>query len=229
MLSCRPLGTPISGIVFTLLFLLACASSAQNPSQETSDNPTLWEPPVVIEFPQSPKSTVSKEMITGLEVGGLEIVLEETEMAAVQKRLGGTIGHHGDAGDSLSWLCLHGSDPQQGKWVLWLMSSEIDGNSVGGFRWQRMEPKTRLDARCRTLPKGKDGIQLSAPLRLGIPESKVSGVFGPPTDRVGDSRLYQYEHEGTIHGEPFTAINTLMVELRQGFVWAIVAWKSTTS
>jgi hypothetical protein len=213
---------------FALLCALACSSSAQNTGRKTPENPAIWEPPSIIEFPHSAKSTVPKEMIKGLRVSGLKIVLEDTELAVVQSHIGGTIGHRGDAGDSLSWLCLHGIDPQ-GDWVLWLMSGEIDAGTVGGFRWQRVESKAKLDARCKALPEGRDGVELPVVLRLGITEDGVRHIFGQPSTRLGNAALYSHEHEGTIRNEPFTAMNTLAVLLRGGVVWAIEVWKSTTS
>src|ERR1700686_4858535 len=103
-----------------LLCALVCNSSAQNTNRKTVEKTAIWEPPSGIEFPPSSKSTAPREMITGLRVSGLRIVLEDTGLAAVQRHTGGIIGHRGDGGDSLSWLCLHGTSPQ-GDWVLWLM------------------------------------------------------------------------------------------------------------
>jgi len=53
--------------------------------------------------------------------------------------------------------------------------------------------------------------------------------LGQPSKRLGDTLLYLHEHEETIKNEPFTALNTLAVLLSGQAVWAIEAWKSTTS
>ena len=212
---------------FVLLSALVCNSSAQGTTREGVVNPAIWEPPSVIEFPQSAKSTVPREMIRGLRVSGLRIVLENTELTEVQKRIGGTIGHRGDADTALSWLCLHGTGPR-GNWILWLMSGEMDAGSVGGFRWQRVERAAQVDKKCQTLPEGGI-VELPAALRLGVEEAGVLHNFGQPTERIGNALLYLHEHEATIRNAPYTAMNTLVVLLRGGVVWAIEAWKSTTS
>jgi hypothetical protein len=193
-----------------LLCASVCSSSAQNTSRKTIEKTAIWQPPSAIEFPPSSKSTVTREMITGLRVSGQTIVLEDTDLASVQKHTGGTIGHRGDAGDSLSWLCLHGTGPQ-GDWVLWLMSGEIDGGTVGGFRWQHVERKPQLDTRCQTLSEGRGGVELPVALQLGITEAAVRHIFGEPTAKLGNALLYLHEHELTAHNEPYTAMNTLVV------------------
>jgi hypothetical protein len=205
-----------------LLFTLACTSFAQK-----TDSP-IWEPPSVIEFPDYSKSTVRHEIITGLRVSGMGIVLEESALEAVKSRAGGTIGHRGDAGDSLSWLCFHGTNTED-PWVLWLMSGEMDGGSVGGFRWQRLDQTTAIDTRCQPLYQGKQGIELPITLRLGTKEAAVLNMLGQPTNRLGDLLLYLHEHEEKVRNEPYTAMNTVAVVLRGGAVWALEVWKSTTN
>jgi hypothetical protein len=167
-------------------------------------------------------------MIAGLRVSGQTIVLEDTDLAAVQRHTGGTIGHWGDASDSLSWLCLHGTGPQ-GDWVLWLMSGEIDGGTVGGFRWQHVERQAQFDTRCQTLPEGRGGVELPVALQLGVTEARVRRIFGEPSAKLGNALLYLHEHELTAHNEPYTAMNTLAVHLRGGVMWAIEVRKSTIS
>jgi hypothetical protein len=163
-----------------------------------------------------------------LQLPGLRIFLDSTQLTAVQRRLGGTIGSRGDAGDALHWLCFHGTDGKGG-WLLWLESGEINGGAVGGFRWQRAGRTARFDARCRALPDGRRGVELPITLQLGIGEAGALHTLGSPTKRLGGTLLYLHEHEETIHGEPYTATNTLAVLLRGGVVWAIEAWKSTSS
>jgi hypothetical protein len=207
---------------------LVCNSFAQDMSQQAVKNPSTWQPPSIIEFPQSAKSTVPREMVTHLRVAGLTVTLEETALTDMQKQVGGIIGHRGDAGDSLSWLCSRGNGAH-GAWVLWLMSSEVDGGTVGGFRWQRVERTVKFDTRCQTLQGSQDGVELPVALQLGTGESEVVHTFGPPTKMTDSSLLYLHEHEDRIRNEPYTAMNTLVVLLHRRVVWAIEVWKSTTS
>jgi len=210
-----------------LLCVLVCNLSAQNTSRKTVAATAIWEPPPVA-FPEDPKPTVAKEMITALRVSGQRIVLEHTNLEAVRKRTGGTIGHSGDGGDSLSWLCLHGAG-RQGDWALWLMSGEIDGGTVGGFHWQHVDRNAQFDTRCQVLTEGRGSVELPIALKLGTTETGVERIFGQPTARLGNTLFYLHEHATTAHNKPYTAMNTLAVLLHEGTVQAIEVWKSTTS
>lgn len=187
----------------------------------------IWEPPSAIELPRSAKPTVPSEMIATLRVSGLTVTLEEAQLSTVQKRFGGTIGHRGDAADSLSWLCFHGIDVE-GNWVLWLMSGEMDRATVGGFRWQRVDGQ--VDSRCQTLPDARNAIELPISLRLGTTtRAGVLSILGQPTTSVGDGLFYLHEHDKTIRYEPLTVMNTVDISLRDGVICAIEVWKSTIS
>ncbi len=164
-------------------------------------------------------------MIKGLHVAGERIILDETILTAVQSHVGGTIGHRGDAGDSLEWLCLRGTGVQ-GPWVLWLMSWwKFTHGRVGGFRWQRVEPTAQFDSRCQTLPDGRGGVELPIALQLGIVQSQVLRILGQPSKRVGHTLLYRHEHEVTIKNQLFKTLNTMAVILRGQAVWATEAWR----
>lgn len=210
-----------------LILLLFCNLSAQNNNKKKVENTAIWEPPSTVDFPGSVKANVSGEMISDMRVAGERIVLDGTELKAVQGHLGGTIGHRGDASDSLDWLCLRGRGTQE-RWVLWLMSGEISGGTVGGFRWQHVERTAQFDTRCQTLPDGRADVELPIAVRLGTSKSEVLRILGQPSEKLGDTLLYLHEHEETIKNQPFTAMNTFAVLLRGQTVWAIEVWKSTT-
>lgn len=214
------------------LLLLVCVllynSSAQDGTQKTVEKTAIWEPPSTISLSGTVKASVPNEMIATLRVGGKSVVLDETDLKAVQRDVGGTIGNRGDAGEALDWLCLHGGDARV-PWVLWLMSGEINGGAVGGFRWQRVEARAQFDHRCQTLPTGASGLELPLAVGLGMSNSEVVRILGQPSDRSGDTLFYLHEHEVTIKNQPFTAMNTLAVLLRKQAVWSIEAWKSTTN
>jgi hypothetical protein len=205
------------GIVIAIL-LAAAAAFAQ------SDR-VIWQPPT-LDLPDTlPQATVSKEMITKLRVAKMQVVLEETPLNDVQKNLGGTIGAHGDASEALQWLCFHGSDAR-GRWALWLESDEMGGGSVDGFAWQRIPEKAILDRRCRT-----QAVEIELPIRLaiGLTESQVRGNLGTPTAKLRNTLVFDHEHQETIRNEPFTASNTVYVELRSGVVWSVQVWKITSN
>lgn len=213
---------------FLLCLLLLCTLQAQTFDSRPLSQP-IWNPPHVFEeFPTSTKATAHKGIVKSLRVDGQRIVLETTELVAIQKNVGGVIGNRGDAGGSLSWLCLHASD-SHGTWVLWLLSSEIDNGSVGGFRWQLVKNTTTFDSRCFALPVKDATIQLPTPVGLGMPKEDVIHTLGSPTFSTGNTLFYLHDHELTLHNEPYTESNTLTIMLRGNRVAAIEVWKSTTS
>jgi hypothetical protein len=175
-----------------------------------------------------PEATVPKQMIATIHVSDFAIVLEDTELQAVREHLGGQIGSQGDAGEALGWLCLHGTDAMGG-WVLWLKSGEIDGPNVSGFQWQRVTSSAQFDARCQALPEGSSNVALPIELRLGTTEAQVLEILGPPSARTGNNLIYVHEHEQSIHDQPYTSVNSVIVVLRNGIVWGIEVEKTTTS
>lgn len=216
-----------------LLVLILCTIVTPIASSQTKSSgkhpptaQTIWEPPV-LDWPEDlPPPTVKKEMVRNLVVAGTPIMLEETKLDDAQKRLGGTIGHSGDAGDSLYWLCLGGSG-KKGRWVLWLESSEVDGGRVGAFQWRLLGPGTRLDRRCQTLGKGDHRVALPLTVHFGMTETQVRSILGQPTARKGQTLIFDHEHEEVIDNLPFTSSNTVAVGFRGGVVWAIQVWRNT--
>jgi hypothetical protein len=201
-----------------ILILLATAAFAQ------SDR-IIWQPPI-LDLPNTlPHATVSKEIITQLRVAKTKVILEETPLNDVLKDLGGTIGSRGDASEALQWLCFHGRDAK-GRWALWLESSEMGGGTVDGFAWQRIAEKATLDRRCRT-----QAVEIALPIQIaiGLTESEVRGSLGTPTTKYRNTLIFDHEHPETLRNEPFTASNTVYVELRGGVVWAVQVWRTTSN
>jgi hypothetical protein len=165
-------------------------------------------------------------MITSIRVSDTRILLEETRLDTLQARFGGEIGSKGDAGDSVLWLCLHGSDAS-GLWALWLTSGEVDGPTVGGFHWARLPVATQFDRRCQMLGDADSAVLLPLGIRLGTREAEVLQVLGRPTHRTGDTLRYEHEHNLRLHNETYTSSNTVIIMLRHGTVWAIDVDKTT--
>jgi hypothetical protein len=205
-------------IVIVVLLIAASAAIAQSTG-------ILWQAPKP-DLPNSlPKASISKEMITTLRIGKVPIVLEETPINEVAKTVGGTIGSRGDASEALQWLCFHGSDAD-GRWALWLESSEMGGGTVDGFALQRIPSNATVDRRCR---KEEAQIDLPIRLRIGLTESEVRGILGAPTAKYRNTLVFDHEHEEKVRNEPFTASNTVHIALRGGVVWAIQVWKGTSN
>jgi len=202
------------------LFLVATSTAVAQ-----SSTSIVWQPPT-LDLPETPpKASIPKEMITKLRMGKMSITLEETPLTGVAKQLGGTIGSRGDASEALQWLCFHGSDAG-GLWALWLESSEMGGGTIDGFALQRISSKATVDQRCRT---EETEIDLPVPLSIGLTESDVRRILGPPTAKYRNTLIFDHEHEEKTRNEPFTASNTVYVVLRGDVVWAIQVWKTTSN
>jgi hypothetical protein len=213
-----------------LLLILTCSAFTQTPNTPPSSRTRVaWQPPRWDDLlNELPTATVPKEMVGAFRVSNFPIEFEQTKIDDVRTRLGGIIGHKGDAGEYREWLCFHGKN-SEGRWVLWLENGEIDGGRVGSFRWERLPTNAELDQRCRILQRKAGGIVLPISLRLGTTEKEVLKTLGTPTVRRGDRLIYIHEHDETIRGEPFTSNNIVEVRLRGGTVCAIEVSKTVSS
>lgn len=207
----------MSRIVISVLLLTAWAASAQTAS-------LVWQPPS-LDLPDTiPPATVSREMIATLRVAGMQIILEQTPLNDVQKRLGGVIGQHGEASNALQWLCYHGADAK-GRWALWLESSEMGGGNVDGFSWRRIARNATLDRRCR---ERDVEVDLPVGLVMSMTETQVREVLGRPTAKYRNTLIFDHEHEVTLRNQPFTTSNNVYVTLRSGLVWTVQVRRTTS-
>jgi hypothetical protein len=201
----------------TLLLLITWTAFGQR----SSDQP-VWAPPAA-DWPKTfPRPTVTKDLISEITVAGWPIKLEETGLAEAKKHFGGVIGSSGDAAETLAWLCLRGNDGA-GQWVLWLYSGEINGPAIGGFQWQRVSPDLRLDSRCKYLATRNGPVELPVHLHLDMTEEEVDAEIGPPSRRYRDSAIYSYERSLTLHNEPYTLRDDVLITYRGGRVSVIAA------
>ena len=219
----------LSYIAFILIMTAADVIFAQTASPSAHARaPLSWEPPPETELVNPPAATISKEIVAAIQVGRRTITLDKTKIADVQAHLGGTIGHRGDAGDSLSWLCFQGVEGS-GSWVLWLESGEINGGTVGGFQWLRLGRDATPDKRCKRLPNSVPGVKLPHRLHPGMTEAAVLKALGTPTIRQGGKLIFLHEHKESIRGQTYNSMNMVTVVLRAGVVTAIEAWKPASS
>jgi hypothetical protein len=170
---------------------------------------------------------VRRELVTSLRVADFTVVLEETKLADVRSRLGGSIGQRGDASGALEWLCFHGRD-NRGSWVLWLESGEIHGRTVGAFQLRSIDASAQVDKRCPLLDATR-AIEVASGIRLGLARAKTIEILGRPTKSAGDTLLYAHEHRDGTRGQPATASNRLIIRFRNEILDAVDVWKMTVS
>ena len=183
----------------------------------------LWEPPGI----QWPATGTGGSVIHRLTVGGFRIVLDQTPLQEARRILGGTIGYRGNAGDAQSWLCYRGSD-QNGPWMFWLTSVEINGNAVGGFIWRRSKDGDSAGPGCRVL-QGTDQVQLPSPLQLGMEITKAEGILGKPTSVHESDFFYMNSREETVKEERFTIDNGLEIRAQAGVIVEIAAFETSSN
>jgi hypothetical protein len=215
-----------SAILAVVLTASCCAQSAGYRSA------IVWTPPNVGwpgDLPTSTVPTVPKEMIGKLNIGDMPIIFEKTKLKDVQRRFGGSIGGHGDAGDSLAWLCFHSSD-SFGPWVLWLTSGELNGLSwIDGFQWKRLTANETPDHRCASLSKEKSAVELPVRLSLGLTSAEVRQVLGTPTRKRPDALFFLSERQLVIHKKEYTVWNSITVFFRGSVACEIDVVKTTSS
>jgi hypothetical protein len=210
---------------FAVLFTLAILSGiAQTPSRGHGSKGVLWVPPVINLPDEHPGPGVQREMIGRLRVGSVPIILNETSRAAAQKALGGTVGIQGDAGDWEAWLCYQGHNAK-GRWMLWLLSSEVDNENVSGLQWTQLSPAEAADHRCKLI-SGNNTVRLPDTLKLGMSAAAVRQVLGEPTLVSGNLLEYSHEHHQTIDQLDYTVANDVNLVLESGKVRSIQVWRS---
>ncbi len=176
-----------------------------------------WAPPPIPGQSIHAPATVTEEFVKGLQVGPARIVLEHTPLDAVQHRLrAGPIGRAGEAASFMEWLCLRGGNGPDG-WVLWLESGEMSAGTVDRFHLVSAPAVGSVDRRCRHLPPTMT-VDIPKHLALGLPDSVVRGLVGPPSAVVGDTLIYWYLRD---------VQNTLFLVIERGRVAQIAVWRSS--
>ena len=218
---CGGLNIRVNACISILLLLTATAFGQAARIDVDEANPIPWRP-FQMQFPSVAfPPTVPNEMLSHLTVANWPVTLEKTRLTDAQRRFGGSIGHSGDAGESLHWLCLYRRDATRMEWVLWLTSAEIDGGSIGGFVWLRMGAMQKIDSRCTELNAERGTVLLPVPLRLNMTRNAVEQLLGKPSGRFHETFNYQHQHDGTIRNLAYSWVNSIDIVYQRGLVRAI--------
>jgi hypothetical protein len=210
-----------------VMMAMACVCSAQTAKTRLGRGTILWSPPKISWPDNLPRPTVPKEIIGALRIANMPIVLEKTKLEDVQRRLGGTIGSQGDAGDSVAWLCFQGKN-EYGPWIFWLTSGEIEGlTSINGLQWKRLAASETPDHRCRLLTPDSGEIELPLTLHPGMTGNEARTILGRPTFARGNSLVFCHEQQVVIRKQPYTTENTIGILLHGDIVEEIDVVKVT--
>jgi hypothetical protein len=191
----------------------------------------VWEPPRMWLDDTVPEPSGTHDFMPNLNIGSFSVVLEQTPLQNASTRFHAVIGRRGDAGESLEWVCLEGTDAQ-GKLMLWLESGEIHGPAIGGVLVQRLSSDQAVDERC-----GRLAAPITMPLtvRLGMTKRAVLGSLGRPTSERDEAVNYSSCHTvklkvgRTAEPQTFDQCSSLSVRFEKGVVCAFEVWRTTTS
>lgn len=153
-------------------------------------------PPVVPEWSAERGLSSKPPAGTGITLGSLRITLEQTKLTQVQQALGGRIAHHGDAGDSLYWLCYTLPEMKQ---RLWLAYDEMGAGSINHIY---AAVSTQPASQSCPVPKVaiKQPPALDNGLWLGATQAQVNSTLGKPTLRHGRWQTFlQWRKQPSVH------------------------------
>lgn len=60
-------------------------------------------------------------------------------------------------------------------------------------------------------------------------EPQVQAVLGKPSSRFGDVSIYFHEYGLRLHGEPYTADNSVIFSYKNGELWQVVVYYTISS
>jgi hypothetical protein len=180
----------------------------------------LTAPPTGFGHADDAFAALDRNPVVPLHLGALVVVLEKTTLADVQRATGvGEVHHHGDASESLHWLCY--SLPATNDRV-WLSSSEMGGGTViDEVLAQRYGDGLPRLAACPALPEALASLRFGDDFALGATPEQAQRTFGKPKPAAED---WHYIYDGgdgqfMVSGEAsvhFTAGRVSGVRLSQG-------------
>ena len=180
-------------------------------------------PPVTPRLPRADMALQAKPS-TGLWMGSLHIVLEQTSLFAVRKAVAaGAISSQGEAGNGISWLCytnLSSAIPER----IWISSgNEMGGpeRRVMGVTAQRL-PEGLATADCPALPAALTPVRIDNGVWLN---DKVRAVASALHAAVKEGQEWQrFSYSSKVPGtggrppERCDLLNGFAVKLRAGRV-----------
>jgi hypothetical protein len=189
-------------------------------------------PPVLDESISEPEAAwrAGAKPAPEVSLGDLHIVFERTTLQDVLAAIsGGVIDHHGDAAESVAWICytLGGARPAR----VWIESSgEMGGPNEAVTAIAVQETPSRAEAaNCPLLSDPFTPIVFGHGVRLGLPEARVSTLFSSRWVRAGARAFIGYH--GKVQGNcegGFDLLNSLDLVFHHGRLVFIEAGQVTT-
>lgn len=218
------------------IILLVTFLAAPNPICQSNES---VPPPKYPGGDVAPLGTIIIKPVTVLRLGKFAVQLEITPLSDVQKTMkAGMIQHHGDASESLSWLCYtiqEGIERQR----VWISSSEMGGGKiVTGVTAEQINNASIHNEYCPLLPKKFRPIKLDHDIWIGTNIMDLERLLGKPLSVDGDVRIYDYVGkkkgmykdlgDNTEKVVDYDEISSLVIRVRNGKVISLWASKVTS-
>jgi hypothetical protein len=184
----------------------------------------LTEPPSGFGAADDAFVELDRNPVVPLHLGALVVDLEKTTLADVQHAAGvGEVHHHGDAAESMDWLCY--SLPATNDRV-WLTSSEMGGGTViDGVLAERFADGLPALAACPALPEALASLRFGDGFALGATPEQAQRTFGKPRP-AGDN--WHYIYSGTVDGQ-FELSGEASVHFTDGRVGGVRLGQTTSN
>jgi hypothetical protein len=175
----------------------------------------------------SPPATMKRPPVTSIKFGDLNIQLESTKLNDVLKTINaGEIRHHGDASESVHWLCYSISNVANPVRI-WIMSGEIDGGYVGSIVARHVSAEDKATQTCPELPDAFQPVKLDRKIWIQTNESEIKKSLGKPSLIINDWMHYNSERKRIIRGAEFFELGSVSLRFINGQV--VELWVSKTT
>ena len=178
------------------------------------------------------KATMKQSPVARLQMGALSIRFEKTTLADIRRAAAvGDIAHHGDAGESVYWLCYTNVGVKQIERI-WIMAhgemggSEHDVTDVSA----ELLPSGSVTKDCPALPKKLKPVVLDNSLWIGSSQERATSKLGAPSFRKDSWRSYDFQAKmpGNCEGGNFDREASLLLHFRNGVINRLYAGQTTS-
>lgn len=207
-------------LVVSILTGISTISSADSIPPKTPFDSLSW------------KATSKEKPSDGIKMGSLRVQFEEITLDDIrQAASAGEISHHGDAGESIYWLCYTNLSSSRAERIWVISHGEMGGSehSVTGVSAQIL-PNVKATKDCPALPANLKPVSLDNDLWLNSAASVVLKKLGAPSYKKEPWRVYDFEGKlpGNCDAEGFDLSNWLMVRVGKGRVTSLHAGQVTS-
>lgn len=178
------------------------------------------------------KATMIKKPSTGVLMGSFRISFEMTTLDDVRNRLSvGIIARHGDAGESVLWLCYTNISSNSAERIWIISGGEMGGSehAVTGISAEYVQIGSATND-CPALPEKMKPVSLDSKLWLGMPLTDVRATLGTPSGQNGPWRSYDYQGKrpGNCESEGFDVLNWAFFRFEEDRVNSLGAGQVTS-